>query len=159
MSFEEERLAILQRVSNGELSPQEGQLEIAMLKVKHQQGQEPGLQASASGRDGHGAEHQQPFRPPFAMSGPLAFALALPFVLIGGVMLVGLSLFLALPTWVIVFMWNQAAATHPGWPVLAFWPTLGALVLTFTVITVLNWGRRLRALVQNATVTRPFGEQ
>lgn len=161
MSFEEERLAILQRVSAGELSPQEGQLEIAMLKVRHQQAQEPGLQAAAPGRESHdpfGQQPQNPFRMP-PLSGPVAFALILPFVLIGGVLLVGLGLFLALPTVLLVNVWNQTAATQPGWPLLAYWPTLGGLMLAFTVFTLLNWGRKLRAMFQNATVIRPFGEQ
>ena len=149
MSFEEERLAILQRVSKGELSPQDGQLEIAMLKVRHQQGEsEPGLATAEPSRQ---EQHESPFGqtlPPMQLSGPLALAIIIPLVMIGGVLLVGLGLFLALPTYLLVLFYNQAAATHAGWPLLSFWPTLFSFIGIFALVTVLNWGRRLKAAFQ-----------
>lgn len=164
MSFDEERLSILQRVSNGELTPQEGQLEIAMLKVKHQQANdEPGLErAESAGQYRDGAQQQMPpfgTALPFKLNGPIALALALPFLLIGGLLLAGLGLFLAFPTYLGVSIYNQVAATHPGWPVLGFWPTLGTAMVIVSIVTVLNWRRRIRALIQTQTTTRPFGEQ
>ncbi|MFN3430490.1 MAG: hypothetical protein ACK46X_11090 [Candidatus Sericytochromatia bacterium] len=164
MSFDEERLSILQRVSNGELTPQEGQLEIAMLKVKHERAHdEPGLErAEPMGQYQDGARQQMPpfgGALPFKLSGPIAVALALPFLMIGGLLLVGLGLFLAFPTYLGVSIYNQVAATHPGWPLLGFWPTLGTAMVIVSIVTVLNWRRRIRALIQTQTTTRPFGEQ
>lgn len=150
MSFEDERLSILQRVSKGELTPQEGQLEIAMLKVRHQQPTEPGLEPAARRMDDDVPPRQDQM-PPFAgrmpINLPIAFAILLPLVLIGGVMLAGLALFLALPTYVLVAVWNgMAPAQH--WPMLAYWPTLGVMMVIFTVLTVAQWTRRLRVLFQ-----------
>ena len=154
MSFEEERLAILQRVSKGELSPQEGQLEIAMLKVRHQSSdQEPGL---AQAEPAYEARRENPFDQipfgrnfqPVQLSGPLAIAIIIPFVMIGIVLVVGLGLFLALPTYVLVYFYNQAAAGNADWPMLSYWPTLFSFMGVFTLVTVLNWGRRLRAIFQ-----------
>ena len=155
MSFEEERLSILARVSNGEISPQEGSLEIAMLKVKYQQGhEEPGLTASPHERDDQGA-HQGPFRGPFqappfgaapprALTWPLMLALAVPFLLIGGLVLGGMVLFLALPTYLFVALWNHWAAAGGAAPELSFWPTLGFAVMLFFLLSLLRWRRRLR---------------
>lgn len=150
MSFEDERLSILQRVSKGELTPQEGQLEIAMLKVRQQQPAEPGLEHAAPRMDYDvPPRHEQ--APPFAgrmpINVPIAFAILLPLVLIGGVMLAGLALFLALPTYLLVAVWNGVApAQH--WPMLAYWPTLGVLMLLFMILTITKWTRRLRVIFQ-----------
>jgi hypothetical protein len=163
MSFEDERLAILQRVSRGELSPQDGQLEIAMLKVKHQQSgeQEPGLSQSVPHEDprGQGPYGRNPFfaqgrsifgpdAQPLKLTWPMGLALAIPFVMIGGVLLTGLALFLAFPTYLLVSIWNSSAASHAGWPLLPFWPTLFGLVAAFSLFTLLKWARRIRAAMQ-----------
>lgn len=162
MSFEDERLAILQRVSKGELSPKDGQLEIAMLKVKHRQDgeQEPGLSHAAPheetrrespfGRNpfGSGQTPFGAFAGPLKLTWPMGLALAIPFVMIGGVLLIGLGLFLAFPTYLLVAIWNQSAATHAGWPILPYWPTLFSLMASVTIFTLLNWGRRIRAAMQ-----------
>src|SRR4051812_40368751 len=126
MSFEDERLAILQRVSRGELSPQDGQLEIAMLKMRAERpSDEPGLTTTGGARwdTEPEAPSEQPFARPFSVNGPIAFAIALPLVLIGGMVLLGTAIAFALPAWLLVSIWNPIAlANH--WATLSYWPTL-----------------------------------
>jgi hypothetical protein len=137
-------------VSKGEISPKDGQLEIAMLKVRYQHANEPGLEPAGPASHQYDSYEAPPREaPPFGrrmpINAPIAFAILLPLVLIGGVMLGGLALFLALPTYVLVTVWNQVApAQH--WPLLAYWPTLGVLMVLFAVLTVTRWTRRLRVI-------------
>lgn len=159
MSYEDDRLAILQRVSKGELSPKDGQLEIAMLKVKQQQGDnEPGLSHAGPDED---TRRQSPFgqmpfgnmpfgagATPLKLTWPIALALVIPFVMIALVLVTGLGLFLALPTYLLVAMWNQSAADHAGWPLLGYWPTLFSMIAAFSAFTLLKWGRRIRSAMQ-----------
>jgi hypothetical protein len=147
MSFEDERLSILQRVSKGEISPQDGQLEIAMLKVRHQRANEPGLEPAAPTGTHEEPRQQPPFAQPTPPRWPIAFAIALPLLLIGGLTLVMIAAFLALPTYVLVTVWNQLApAQH--WPLITYWPTLGALTLVATLLTFAQVTARLKALFQ-----------
>ena len=80
---------------------------------------------------------------------PIAVAIAIPLLLIAGTMLAGLALFMALPAYVVVLVWNQLApAQH--WPMLAYWPTLGLMMLTFILLTVAQWTRRLRVYLNQS---------
>jgi hypothetical protein len=146
MSYEDERLAILQRVSRGELSPQDGQLEIAMLKVRTERApDEPGLSTTGGPRwdTEPEAPPNAPFARPFTVNGPIAFAFALPILLIGGMVLVGTAVAFALPTWLVVTLWNPIAlANH--WATLSFWPTLAVVVVLFALVAL---GRTVRGIL------------
>lgn len=150
MSFETERLRILERVSNGELTPQEGSLEITMLKVKYQQ--EDGSQAEAAQgapiEVGRGFRDRFRFTPPpegLKMSWPLMVGLLVPFLFVGGALLVGFGLMLALPALAITLVWNAVAATSEGaMPLLSFWPTLGVMMLLSLLSSLLGFRRRIR---------------
>ena len=150
MSFEDERLAILQRVSRGELSPQEGQLEIAMLKVRAERGpDEPGVTTTsgATWDTEPEAPTGAPFARPFNVNGPIALAIALPIVLIGAFVLLGTAVAFALPTWLFVTLWNPIAlANH--WATLSFWPTLGLVVVIFALVALGRTVRGILALFQ-----------
>lgn len=152
MSFEAERLRILERVSNGELSPKEGSLEIAMLRVHHERTDAEGL-----ARPEPGAERQDPWAawrdrlgasPTRISSWPLLLVLALPLLVAAGFILGGLALVLALPTLLLVAGWNTLLADRAGWPELSFWPTLGAAIAAMALWTALRWRRRLRVWLQ-----------
>lgn len=182
MSFEQERLRILEMVSNGELTPQEGHLRIAMAKVSSGQDAPDGAAETATagepgvvhvgeqqrGQDERGRDipfgAQWPFgatEVPPPRLGPLVALMALPlafgFVLLG----LGLAFVLALPTFVAVMAWNAfVVSAHPTWPSLGLGQTLAAVVLLVLVGNVLVWGRRLRVAIRSGgTVRGRSGEQ
>jgi hypothetical protein len=130
MFDEEERLRILERVSKGELTPEEGQLQIAMMKVKAQR-QEPAVFEP----EPQGA--QPPRQAP--NMGPLLAFMALPIVLVVGFVAIALTLLLAFPVYLGVWLWNAVLVPAlPGAPLLAYLPTLGLVVLFMLVSTALN---------------------
>lgn len=129
MFDEEERLRILERVAKGEITPEEGQLQIAMMKVKAQR-QEPTL-----------VEPEPQGAPPRRAPnlGPLLALLALPVVLVVGFVSVALTLLMALPVYLGVWLWNAVLVPAvPGAPLLAYLPTLGLVVLFMLLSTALN---------------------
>jgi hypothetical protein len=135
MFDEEERLRILERVSKGELTPEEGQLQIAMMKVKAQR-QEPAVIAPEP-------EPQRPRQAPPV--GPLLALLALPMVLALAFVSASLAFMLAIPVYAFVWLWNaQVVHVVPGAPMLAFWPSLGLAVLLMLLSGALRWGRSLQ---------------
>ena len=159
-AFESERLRILEKVSNGEISPQEGSLQIAMLKVKFQEEAAPEPDHQTTGmQEAAGAwrqdEGQGPYQGGFAWGGtpanfkptlPVIAALAIPVLFVLGLMLGGMAMVLAIPTLLLVLVWNAIAATAPdALPTLAFFPTLGAVLLAFIVLSILRgwWRTRL----------------
>lgn len=152
MSFESERLRILERVSNGELTPQEGQLEITMLKVKHQQDTDSQTVTNdatvQSGGFGGGFRDRFRFaRPPegLRLTWPLMVGLAIPFMFVAGLLLAGMGLMLALPALAITMVWNAVASTSEGaMPLLSFWSTLGWMVLLSVLSSLLGFRRRIR---------------
>lgn len=169
MSFEAERLRILERVSSGELSPQEGSLQIAMLKVRYQDEAPIAPDDESTGLEAHAGPYEEPggqqrfeagfdWRERFAASGmppgfkltwPLMLGLAIPFLVVASFGLGMLALFLAVPTFALVLIWNALAPVLPGvQPLLEFWPTLGVVVVLFIVWSLLGMRRRARLFVQ-----------
>jgi hypothetical protein len=148
MSFDDERLRILERVSNGELTPQEGSLEITMLKVKYQQETEAHQAASQEVQSGGGFRDRFRFaRPPegFKLSWPLVVGLAIPFLFVAGALIAGMGLMLALPALAVTMVWNAVASTSEGaMPLLSFWPTLGVMILVSALSSLLGFRRRIR---------------
>lgn len=141
MSYEEERLNILRRVSAGELSPQEGSLQIAMLKV-HQQEAPSGAQSSADLAFEEAPQDAR--RPPWPQMPPWPFMLLLlvPFLSIALILASALALVLALPTLLVVAVWNALASAWPGMmPSLSFLPTL-ALMMALALLWMLVGRRR-----------------
>ncbi|MDB5100146.1 MAG: hypothetical protein JWM80_4567 [Cyanobacteria bacterium RYN_339] len=133
MSYEKERLRILEMVSKGELTPEEGQLRIAMGKVKAQR-QEPAVFTP-----------EEPAARKAPGLGPLLALLALPVVLVLGFVMTGLTLLLAFPVYMGVWLWNaQVVPAFAGTPPLAYLPTLALVVLLMLLSGALRWRRSLR---------------
>ena len=152
-NFEDERLRILERVSAGELTPQQGQLEIAMLKVG---GPDPAdghvvmaadaaeEQARAAGDAWREAFEQARPPSPWAL-GALVLA---PFVAMGLVMAVGLAFFLALPAYLVMLGWNGLVVPAvPGLATIGFFQTLAIMVIVSLVSSVVRWRRRVQVFV------------
>jgi hypothetical protein len=153
---DDERLRILQMVARGELTPQAGQLEIAMLKTKAQsvnpsedEDMPSYIEVGEAGLNGwrpHSTYGETAAKPNFA---PLMALLALPLLAVAGFITLGLAFVLALPTYFVVGFWNAAIVPgHPGWPVLGFWSSLAASVALVGLWTLLGWGRRLKLAVR-----------
>ena len=71
--------------------------------------------------------------------GPLLALLALPVVLVVGFVSIALTLLMAFPVYLGVWLWNAVLVpAMPGAPVLAYLPTLGLVVLFMLVSTALN---------------------
>jgi hypothetical protein len=139
MSYEEERLRILERVSKGELTPEEGQLQIAMMKVKAQR-QEPELYAPPE---------PPPYEPPSVA--PLVGLLALPILLLGGFFITAMTVMLAFPVYLAVWLWNaQIVPAFPHAVPLAYFPTLGLVVLLTLLSSALRFRHRLRVSFKGA---------
>jgi hypothetical protein len=141
VSFEQERLRILESVANGELTPQEGHLQIAMLKHAAGKGDAAPEQGVAIDVDQPGAQQtRQQVR-----MGPLLAIMALPFVMAGTLLFGFLAFVFALPTYFGVWLWNaHLVGLHPALPVLSFWPTFGLVILFNFAWTLLSWRRNLR---------------
>ena len=54
---------------------------------------------------------------------------------------------LALPTWLLVTIWNPIA-TAQHWTTLSFWPTLGLVVVAFTALSIGRITRQVLAALQ-----------
>lgn len=166
MSFEAERLRILERVSSGELSPQEGSLQIAMLKVRYQEETPVAPDDTTTTVEPHagpGGDYNGDYRrfespfgfasaqmpPGFKLTWPLMLGLAIPFLIVVAFGLTMLGVILALPTLAVVLIWNAVAPALPGvQPLLEFWPTLGMMMLAFIVWSLLGARRRARMFIQ-----------
>jgi hypothetical protein len=148
-TFEEERLRILARVQAGELTPQEGSLQIAMLKVKAQEAPE---------------EPQAPREPLGSLPkapNPLAIGLLLlvPFVVMGLIVTVGMLMFMALPAYLAMAAWNGiVVATVPGTEAVGFLPVLAGFAAFGFLWTVLRWRRKVRVFMTGSAMPGgPFG--
>lgn len=142
MSTEAERLRILEQVSNGELTPQQGQLEIAILKTRGSADEAERPEATYEANGG------TPQRPPSLA--PFMALLALPVIGLGVMIVTGLTFFLALPAYVLMSLWNAyMVPAIAGAPVLSFFSTLAGLVVFTILWTAIGWGRRLRLAFQN----------
>lgn len=140
MSFEDERLRILQAVADGKLTPQQGQLEIAMMKVRSESTAPTAAPEPPRFDPNHGP---QAAKPPLA---PLLGLIAFPMVMMAGFFAFMMSFVFALPVYLAITLWNALLAPM-GWPVLPFWPSLAASVFAFMVISLIGWGRRMRVAV------------
>ncbi len=152
-SFEDERLRILARVSAGELTPQEGSLEIAMAKVRLGEGE-------GAAPEPQGRRARDPL-PPLA-KGPSKWAiyglLAVPFLMLSVLMSVGMAFFLALPAYVFMAFWNGIVVpSAPGTVEIGFFSTLATLVFVSLVSTGLRWRRQLKVFSAGPTQGAPFG--
>ena len=139
-SFEEERLLILGRVQAGELTPQEGSLQIAMLKVKSQEGA-----SAAADDDAHGPRAVPPARPnPIA----LGALLLVPFVVMGLIVLTTVTFFMVLPAWLGMLAWNALVVPAvPGAEAVGFLQTLAVFVAFSVLWTLLRWRRKVRVFM------------
>lgn len=151
-SFEEERLRILARVSAGELTPQEGSLQIAMAKVK--------LEGTADEPEPGPRRAKDPLPPLPQVPGKWAIyaMLAIPFLFLATLMSVGMAFFLALPAYVFMSFWNGwVVPSAPGTVEIGFFPMLGALVFASLVSTGLRWRRQLKVFTAGQVNGTPFG--
>jgi hypothetical protein len=152
MAYEEERLRILQRVSAGELTPEEGSLQIAMLRVGRAPAQPPLDPVMEEAIAPPRFERERPFAGhPFAsrhagpVTWPVLVALALPFLLVAGLAAAFAAGSIAVLTWLAVAVWNQAVAAHwLGGQPIGFFPTCWYIAVFAALWTALRWRRRLR---------------
>lgn len=148
--FEEERLRILERVEAGELTPQQGSLEIAMLKVKAQQGTADAAPEADPGprRAGPGAPN------PIA----LGALLLVPFVVMGLIVVVATACFMLLPAFLMMHAWNGLVVPSvPGAGAVGFFQTLGAMVAFSLVWTMLRWRRKVRVFMSGGPLPGGMG--
>ena len=135
--FEGERLRILERVEAGELTPQQGSLEIAMLKVKGQQAAEP-------------EPEPEPRPRPLRAPNPVAVGalLLVPFVVMGLIITTATALFMILPAFVMMYAWNGLVVPAvPGAAAVGFFQTLAAMVAFSLLWTFLRWRRKVKVFM------------
>ncbi len=155
--FDEERLLILERVEAGELTPQEGSLQIAMLKVKSQE--RGGATADEAGPGGAEGPHRRQPRAP----NPIAIGalLLVPFVVMGLIVTVALTFFMALPAYLAMLAWNALLVPSvPGLAEIGFFQTLAMLVVFSLLTTFLRWRRKVKVFMSGGAgpgMPFPFG--
>lgn len=149
--FEEERLRILERVEAGELTPQEGSLQIAMLKVQSQDG------ASAGAPEDEPGPYGVPPRAPNPIA--LGALLLVPFVVMGLIVTVAMTFFMALPAYLGMLAWNALVVPSvPGAVEVGFFQTLALLVALSLISNLLRWRRKVKVFMASGTGPgMPFG--
>lgn len=148
-SFEEERLRILSRVEAGELTPQQGSLEIAMLKVRAQG------EAAPEPEDDPQAQ-----MPPLRAPNPVALGalLLVPFVVMGLIVVVAMTFFMALPAYLLMWAWNALVVPNvAGMAEIGFFQTLAMMVAFSLLSTLLRWRRKVKVFMNTGAAGTPFG--
>lgn len=148
-TFEEERLHILSRVEAGELTPQQGSLEIAMLKVKAQGDAAPEAEAEPRAQ-----------MPPLRQPNPIALGalLLVPFVVMGLIVVTAMTFFMALPAYLLMLGWNALVVPNVAGVVeIGFFQTLAMMVAVSLLSTLLRWRRKVKVFMNTGSAGMPFG--